>query len=231
MGAEVPNSMNSVENLPEQKGSELEIKKYEENAIFKGAHKTERNMTPCGGGSSEKSTRHIIKFISDMIAKYDLKSISDVGCGDFSWFNRVELGGVEYTGYDINEIMLKQVRKNYPAFSFLKCDASDYEFPKTDLIICRDCLFHLHIDIANRALSNFIASGSLYLMAPTFTWTNSNSIAESDTKGGYSARRYNMGIGPFNLGNPIEFIEEPTKKKRTFGMWKLNYDSIGDFQL
>lgn len=196
-------------------------KSYESLSKFKWRNKIERNMTPCGSGSSFKSVKHIIPFINKIIKKYNIKTISDAGCGDFSWFNKVNLTNVIYTGYDINDEMLKEVQKNYPKYKFIHFDIVENLLPYSDLIICRDCLFHLDLKNAEKALNNFKFSKSTYIMCPTFNYTKDNFKVNSNSEG-YQARRYNMSIQPFNLGVYIESIEEPTQDNRTLGMWRLN---------
>lgn len=195
---------------------------YKDMAVYKWKSKVARNMSPCGKGSSPKATIPIVGFVSKMIEKYEIKSITDAGCGDFSWMNKIDKTDISYCGYDINHEMLIEVRKKYPENNFVHCDIVDYDFPETDLIVCRDCMFHLDLETSYRAFQNLKKSGSKYIMCPTFTWSEDNDKADKDSKGGYSARRYNMALSPFNLGEFIEFVEEPTQKKRTFGMWRLN---------
>lgn len=191
-------------------------------AVYKWKSKVARNMSPCGKGSTPKATKPIREFIEKMISKYNIKSITDAGCGDFSWMSQVDKQGATYTGYDINTEMLDEVRSKYPGIPFIHCDIVEYDFPKTDLIVCRDCMFHLDLETSYKAFKNLKKSGSKYIMCPTFTWSQDNEKADTDSKGGYSARRYNMSLPPFGLGSLIEFVEEPTQKKRTFGMWRLN---------
>lgn len=195
---------------------------YKEMAVYKWKSKVARNMSPCGKGSTPKATKPIREFIEKMISKYDIESITDAGCGDFSWMSQVDKQGASYIGYDINLEMLLEVRENYPENTFIHCDITEHEFPKTDLIICRDCMFHLDLETSYKAFLNLKKSGSKYIMCPTFTWSENNKKADDDSKGGYSARRYNMNLIPFDLGEFIEYVSEPTQKKRTFGMWRLN---------
>lgn len=195
---------------------------YKDMAVYKWKSKVARNMSPCGKGSTPKATKPILEFIEKMIPKYNIKSITDAGCGDFSWMSKVDKQGATYTGYDINLEMLHEVRAKYPGHTFIHCDIVSYEFPEVDLVVCRDCMFHLDLETSHKAFQNLKRSGSKYIMCPTFTWSQENEKADKDSKGGYSARRYNMALPPFNLREFIEFVEEPTQKKRTFGMWRLN---------
>ena len=38
--------------------------------------------------------------MTEFLQEKKIKSISDVGCGDFNWMSEIDLKGISYTGYD-----------------------------------------------------------------------------------------------------------------------------------
>ena len=65
------------------------------------------NRCPHGPGSDSKLVKQsgTIEFLNDIIKKYHIKSISDCPSGLFNnWMYLVDLTGVKYIGYDINDL-------------------------------------------------------------------------------------------------------------------------------
>lgn len=180
---------------------------------------------PCGIGSTMSATDKIREFISDVINKYHIDSISDAACGDFSWMNMVDLDTVRYVGYDINTKMLSENRVKYPAVKFVDFDIINGILPKTDLIICRDCLFHLPTGHILNAINNFKQSESKYLIASTFEWVKENkNLNDIELEREYGFRHINLNITPFDLGDYIDSISEIQFDDRTVGLWNIGGD-------
>ncbi|HLD90882.1 MAG TPA: class I SAM-dependent methyltransferase [Patescibacteria group bacterium] len=183
---------------------------------------------PCGIGSAVSVTTKIREFIGDQLKNYNIRSISDAGCGDFAWMNLVDLGTATYVGYDINKEMLDVNKTKYPKVSFIEFDLVNQPLPRTDLIICRDCLFHLPDASVIKALKLFKASGSPYLMTTSYRNVISNTPTSSEKftskrslyTSEYGFREINLEKDPFNLSAPLTFIEE-SGFKRIFGLWRL----------
>lgn len=53
-----------------------------------------------GPGSSVKNTTEARNLITTSIQKLQIKSILDLGCGDWNWFKLIDLTGVSYEGWD-----------------------------------------------------------------------------------------------------------------------------------
>jgi hypothetical protein len=51
---------------------------------------------------------------------------------------------------------------------FVHLDLTTDVLPQADLMICRDCLFHLSYEDTRRVLDNFVRSGIPHLLATTF---------------------------------------------------------------
>lgn len=176
--------------------------------------------TPCGLGSTVESTRIIKDYIEKVVKSFDIKTVSDAPCGQYNlWMKDVDYGNAKYIGYDINDEIIKMNSEEFPKIEFKELDIVNEILPKTDLIICKDCLFHLTNDYALCAVNNFRKSGSKYLLC-----TNHNNIRRNkeipEINRKYGFRELNIMLHPFNIGKPIEFLHEPMWKKE-FCLWLL----------
>ena len=111
--------------------------------------------TPCGKGSMLENTEEIRAWLPDVIDRYDIFSIADIGCGDQNWIHHCLPDGIEYNGYDT-----KPRRQDVVQF-----DASREVLPwKYDLVLCIYVLNHMRPDMAERAIRLIKESGSKYVL-------------------------------------------------------------------
>lgn len=154
-----------------------------------------------GCGSSMRSAAVAIKLISTIIADFKVRSISDCPCGDHFWMQHVDLLGAAYHGYDILEELVGENRRKHPEKRFSKFDAVAQILPKSDLIICRDFLFHLHFADGVRVLNNFRESGSSLLLTTSFNQLPKNEDLSPSRI--YGFRKINVMLEPYCLGEPV----------------------------
>ncbi len=179
--------------------------------------------TLSGDGSQLCTTETVRRELPVIFKKYGIKSVTDAPCGDFFWMQYVDLGGIDYIGYDaIDEIVAANITKfERSGVHFEQLDILNNIVRQSDLIICRDFLFHIsNADICN-VLANFKKSGSTYLLSTTFTYITVNKDKSSDD---YDSRPINLMVEPLNLGQPIySFVEEhPECRHRSMSLWKIN---------
>lgn len=110
--------------------------------------------TPCGLGSTRKSTALQRPWIADIIKRYEIKSIADIGAGDLNWIRLVDLNGAEYTPYDLVP--------RHP--SVVKFDLLEEVPPTVDMIMCLWVLNHLPYQECQKGIAQLKASRSRYLM-------------------------------------------------------------------
>lgn len=206
--------------------------KNKENFRYHYELETNNNRCACGPGSEGEKVRQAgtIDFINSVIKKYSIKSISDCPCGLFeNWMYMVNLDSIEYIGYDINDLAIKRNKEVNSNKLFIELDLVNEVLPMADLIICRDCLFHLPNAFVVSAIKNFKESGSTYLLATEHRWIKNNielTPEELSREAGF--RQINIEIEPFNLGEPIEIHNEEVWKyyeqgnNRQLSLWKLN---------
>ena len=181
----------------------------------------EESLSGCG--SDLVATNEIRENLPKIFENFNIKSVVDAPCGDWNWMRLVNLEGIDYIGYDILEDILSENIVKY------KKDNIDFEFKditndvvrKSDLIICRDFMFHISNEKGIELLDKFKQSGSKYLMLTSY-----NNIGHNDILGyeQWGFRPINLKILPFNLGEPIYgFVENhPSCNGRGLYIWEIN---------
>ena len=114
-----------------------------------------------GRGSELEHTENLRKELPELVKKYQVSTLLDAPCGDFRWMQHVlpEMR-VNYIG---GEIVYDLVERNSREFgtgnvSFRHIDITKDQLPAADLMIVRDCLFHLPVKEIYHFLTNFCDS-------------------------------------------------------------------------
>jgi len=73
----------------------------------------------------------------------DIKSISEIGCGDFNFGKNLlkQHPKASYVGYDISEVIIERNKILYPQHKFT--NKFDLSLFNADLVLCVDVLFHV----------------------------------------------------------------------------------------
>ena len=174
-----------------------------------------------GAGSTVEVTKKVREIIVDTVKQYDIKTMLDIPCGDFTWMPLTIENfpdDVQYIGGDIVPFLVERNGRNYPQYTFKVIDFVKDDLPECDLIFCRDALQHLAIADIKQALENFSRSGAKYLLTTIHlrrsVWQN-----KQDCRIG-SCRDRNLLIEPFNLGDPLVIFSEVYSHK-FLGLWEL----------
>jgi len=159
-----------------------------------------------GSGSTMEYTASVRKEIPVLVEVFSIKKVFDAPCGDYNWFKDIKWkSDVSYIGGDIVEPLVNKNRTLYETdlTTFVELDISNDPFPKADLWLCRDCLFHLSEHDIFLALDNFVKSDIPYIL----TSTHSDCVLNHDIPSG-SFRLLNLQLAPFCLGKPIQLIDD-----------------------
>jgi hypothetical protein len=93
--------------------------------------------------------------------------------------------------------------------------------PKTDLVLCRDCLPHFSYSDIGRALRNVQSSGSTYFLTTTYVDRDRN---ENIPTGRW--RPINLQLRPFSFPAPMRFIDEECPEDdyrgKRLGLWRVS---------
>jgi len=112
--------------------------------------------TPCGYGSKMSSTKFQRHWIPEMVAKYGITSIADIGAGDLNWIKHTKLG-CDYAAYD-----LVPRHDSVTPFDLLKD-----KLPKADCLMVLWLLNHFSPADQKKAINKLRRAKSRYLM---MTW-------------------------------------------------------------
>ncbi len=153
-----------------------------------------------GTGSSLSSTENIRNHLPKILDKFKIKKVFDAPCGDFNWIHHViKQNDVDYLGADIVEDLINSNKKKFEndRIKFKKLDIIMDKFPKSDLMICRDCLFHFSYEDINLFLKNFLSSDIKYILL-TINPTEEENFKNKDIITG-DFRLTNFFLEPFNF--------------------------------
>tara|TARA_Y100001963_G_C6768111_1_gene443388 strand:+ start:44 stop:601 length:558 start_codon:yes stop_codon:yes gene_type:complete len=181
--------------------------------VFEKGWTSERvEQTVCGWGSEIEHTEQIRRLLPSILVSQNVKTFNDAGCGDLNWISTVDLGNVDYTGYDL----VPRSKWNRP-LKCLQMDISKNVMRKADMILCRDVFIHLPNETILEILDKFKQSSDL-LLTTTFLDCESNEGRIQEASTTYS--KLNLELEPFNLDNPIVCIAEDYPHKYTC-LWRL----------
>ena len=168
-----------------------------------------------GEGSEILYTEPLRKWLIENIKLLEIKTFVDAPCGDFNWMKLVlPKVNINYIGLDIVESVIDKNKINYAAdnIKFEISNICEDKLPDCDLIMVRDCLFHLSYEDINRFLTNLSNTNYKYLLTTTHT-------VEKDFKNS------NINTGDFRLidlfGPPFNF--DPTKVKSRVDDFPVGY--------
>lgn len=158
-----------------------------------------------GPGSGVKRTRHLRPALAELLAELDVRSLLDVPCGDFLWMSELDLTDIDYVGGDVVPELVEETRRRHarPGRRFEVLDLTTSPLPPADLLLCRDCLVHLSLDDALRALDNIARSDIRWLAATSFTDRDENLKVQTGRW-----RPLNLQLAPFSLPAPEQVIAE-----------------------
>ena len=148
--------------------------------------KNENLESISGPGSSIANTLEVRGLIEETIKKYNIKSILDLGCGDWNWFKLIDLNGIEYEGWDAGEDMIiaNQLQFGKENVNFKIYDIILSEYPEVDLIICRDVLFHMPMNLAYKVIRKS-KHACKYFLSTSFKEVSQNKGIGIDNEWGY----------------------------------------------
>jgi hypothetical protein len=195
--------------------------------IFTRVYRTHRfggKKSASGPGSDLAQTEAIRQALPALIKEFNIKTMLDAPCGDFYWMRNTRLDIKKYIGVDIVAEITRQNSNKYGGknIEFRKLNIVKDKLPKTDMILCRDCLVHFSSKDIFATVKNFKRSGSTYLFATTFTQHFSN---VDILTGGW--RPLNLQSPPFNFPNPIKLIYESCTEEgdkyrdKCLGLWEI----------
>lgn len=163
-----------------------------------------------GLGSEVEFTANLRQWLVTTLPRLGVRSIVDAPCGDFNWMRLVvpqlEL---DYLGLDIVDSVIAANTKCHSSAQvrFAVANICSDPIPACDLLMVRDCLFHLSYADIDRFLANAAHSEFKYLL--TTTHLTRPDFANADIVSG-DFRLIDLFKPPFGFtpANVIEAVDD-----------------------
>jgi 2-polyprenyl-3-methyl-5-hydroxy-6-metoxy-1,4-benzoquinol methylase len=165
--------------------------------VFSKIYKEDLWHGGSGAGSKLENIKEYVDILQKYIDKPEVKTVLDLGCGDWQFSKFLDLSSVSYLGVDVVESVIESNSTSYSAsnIKFISRDITTYEVPKADLIICKDVLQHLcNKDVVN-ILVKIITSSKFSLITNDF---NPENTENKDIDNG-NYRCLDLTLSPFYL--------------------------------
>jgi 2-polyprenyl-3-methyl-5-hydroxy-6-metoxy-1,4-benzoquinol methylase len=165
--------------------------------VFSKIYKEDLWHGGSGVGSKLENVKEYVEVLQKYIDKPEVKTVLDLGCGDWQFSKFLDLSSVSYLGVDVVESVIESNSTSYSAsnIKFISRDITTYEVPKADLIICKDVLQHLcNKDVVN-ILVKIITSSKFSLITNDF---NPDNTENKDIDNG-NYRCLDLTLSPFYL--------------------------------
>jgi len=128
-----------------------------------------------GEGSEIGYTQPLRQWLIEEIPKLEVKVFVDAPCGDFNWMKEVIPNlNVNYVGLDIVASVIENNQEKYSSdnVNFDLANICEDILPECDLLMVRDCLFHLSNEDINKFLQNLSQVDYKYLLTTTHVVDN-----------------------------------------------------------
>jgi SAM-dependent methyltransferase len=112
-------------------------------AIFNQVYAKQKWLKGSGPGSYAETTETYRAFLQDFVAARSVKSVLDIGCGDWQFSQLIDWSGIDYLGIDVSSIALGHAQRFATGrIRFAEGDARTMALPRADLLIMKDVLQH-----------------------------------------------------------------------------------------
>jgi len=167
-----------------------------------------------GFGSEIAFTKPLRNWLAQIIPKLGVKNFVDAGCGDFNWMKVLKLD-VKYVGLDIIPRLIDNNNRLYreSSIKFELANICEDKIPTCDLIMVRDCLFHLSYEDINKFFINLARTEYKYLL--TTSHIVESNFKNKDISSGYF-RLINIFKPPFDFdkNNILDRVYDCPKEYR-----------------
>ena len=185
-----------------------ELKRAFENHSWTGR----RGRAPRSGpGSTLGATERLRAALPAVFEHYDVHTFLDAPCGDWTWMQEVDLSQLSsYHGADISSSVVESVAEKHSPdkVSFSVLDITSDPLPDADMMMCRECIFHLKHAYKRLFFQNFVKSRIPYLL---LTMDHVKENIDLNKNGGF--QRFNPMGEPFNFPPPLNYVHESSDRE------------------
>lgn len=117
-------------------------------AAFEKVYATNEWGNGSGEGSARKHTRGYVEFLQKFLRDHQIRSVVDMGCGDWQFSQFIDWTGIHYRGFDLVQSVVQTNQRRFakPGVEFHRYAGDFTELPDADLLIAKDVLQHLSHD-------------------------------------------------------------------------------------
>ena len=175
--------------------------------------------TASGFGSTLSATGELRRGLVALIEQEGVLSILDAPCGDYNWQPALGFVG-HYTGVDIVPDLIAENRRQYgnDRTGFEVVDLVEEVLPRAELVLCRECLNHLPLEDAAKALEHLEQAAQRFLLVTHYPGCTAN----QEQPASFRYRPLNMTLPPFSLRPPDAVIEESAfEAGKQVAIWRM----------
>jgi SAM-dependent methyltransferase len=161
--------------------------------IFNFIYSTDFWGGKSGPGSKPENAKEWIDTVNSFLLNKDIKTILDIGCGDWRIGKKINLEGKDYTGIDVSSVIIDEVSINSKDnIKFICDDIETMDFPDFDLILIKDVLQHLPNKSVISIMNKIITKSKYALICNDFEYNDNTDIFTG------SYRKLDLCKDPFN---------------------------------
>ena len=151
-----------------------------------------------GEGSLPPHNRVYARFLEDFIRTRGVRSVLDMGCGDWQFSRLIDWGGARYLGLDVVESVVQTNKERFerPGVEFRRYSGDPGDLPGADLLIAKDVVQHWSNASIQRwlpVIQNYRWALITNCVSPRRPFTRNTNIAD----GGF--RPLDLRKAPFHL--------------------------------
>jgi SAM-dependent methyltransferase len=115
---------------------------------FEEIYREDRWSNGSGPGSMPSSTIEYRAFIERFIKENEVRSVTDLGCGDWQFSRLIDWSDVDYVGFDVVGHLIERNRREYGRKNIRFQQFEDVsDLPGGDLLLSKEVLQHLPNEI------------------------------------------------------------------------------------
>lgn len=150
-----------------------------------------------GEGSLPIHTKGYIAFIERFVVEHEVKSVVDLGCGDWQFSRYINWGAAHYQGFDVVKTVIDNNRHLFSSnnVGFYLSSGDPAELPNADLLIAKDVLQHW----SNVNIEAFLSLLGRYKYSLLTNCVNPNGMTVNTDILDGDFRYLDLRLPPFNL--------------------------------
>ena len=160
-----------------------------------------------GAGSSPAYNVRYMDILQNHMRKNDVKTVMDIGCGDWQHSQFVDWSGIEYVGLDVVKSVVEKNQDLYGKenIKFFHMDATKISIPfKFDLVIIKDVLQHWDDETITIFMDKLLSAGHKQIMIINTAFSNFKKDMDEprSIKNRYHYCKLDATKAPLNKYNP-----------------------------